>query len=261
MNDDQLLSLYLDGRLAPAEAAALERRLAAEPALSADLAALRRLQELSEGLAAAEAGFTADDVRLRALAHQGGRWWRRVAVAAAAVLALAITHGGAFLLGTQRGGEGKPSPVEATEAFLSRAAQLDVEAPPDRLRHMLDDLRQQTRTQLIALAEPGTAGPRVARLADAVRQLDLVLDQQEDPGFVGIAVSMIARSSLEGGPQLRFVPATAKSYTRLDPMGAGRFRFTYMQTVGGVPHVVVDEGTVPELEARHRSFEFVQEEE
>jgi len=250
------LSLYLDGRLAGDEQAALERRLAAEPALREELAALRRLQQVSEDLAPARAAFTADDVRLRAETTSGRRW-ARAAVAVAAVLLLALTHGVVFHLGTKRGVDAERLRVHAAEELLSRAAELDPEAPPERLRVQLADLRAEIRPQLIALdSDPA---PRAAHLADALRRVDFALEQQRDPGISGIAVSLIARSSLaEGGPQIRFVPRTG-SYTRVAPIGGDRYRLVFIETLDGVPRMAVDEGTREELERRHASIRFAGE--
>ncbi|MHC4133650.1 MAG: anti-sigma factor family protein [Planctomycetota bacterium] len=256
MNDRDLdLSLYLDGRLSGEEKAALERRLAAEPALREELDALRRLQELSQDLSPARAAFTADDVRLRARAR-GGRRWARAAAALAAVLLLALTHGVVFHLGTKRGVDGERSRVQAAEELLARAAELNPEAPPERLRVQLADLRDEIRPQLVAL--DNDPAPEALRLAEALRHMEYALDQQRDPGIQGITVSFIARSSLEGGPQLRFVPQTG-SYTRVAPIGGNRYRLVFIRTENGAPMVAVDEGTREELERRHASLRFAGE--
>ena len=256
MNDrEQDLSLYLDGRLSGDAKAAFERRLAADPALRRELDALRRLQELSQDLPMARAAFTADDVRLRSQAS-GGRRWARAAAALAAVLLLALTHGVVFHLGTKRGVDVERSRVHAAEDLLARAAELDPEAPPERLRIQLADLREEIRPQLIAL--DNDPAPRAAQLAETLRRMDFALEQQRDPGISGIAVLLIARSSLEGGAQIRFVPQTG-SYTRVAPIGGNRYRLLYIRTEDGVPRMAVDEGTPEELEGRHASLRFTGE--
>jgi anti-sigma factor RsiW len=45
MTDEELISEYLDGRLGAADAAGLERRLAAEPGLAARLRVLRAMKD------------------------------------------------------------------------------------------------------------------------------------------------------------------------------------------------------------------------
>jgi hypothetical protein len=256
VNEPELdLSLYLDGRLTGDAKAAFERRLAAEPELRHELDALRRLQEFSEVLPPARASFTADDVRLRARATSGRRW-ARAAVAVAAVLLLALTHGVVFHLGTKRGVGVERSRVQAAEDLLARAARLDPEAPPERLRVQLADLYDEIRPQLIAL--DNDPAPEALRLAEALRHMEYAFDQQRDPGFLGITVSLIARSSLEDGPQLRFVPRTG-SYTRVAPIGGNRYRLVFIRTENGVPMIAEDEGTREELERRHASFRFAGE--
>ena len=256
MNDRDIdLSLYLDGRLSADEKGAFERRLAAEPALREELNALRRLQEVSQDLPPARAEFTADDVRLLAQAR-GGRRWARAAIAVAAVLLLALTHGVVFHLGTRRGVDGERSRVQAAEELLARAADLDPEAPPERLRLQLADLRDEIRPQLIAL--DNDPAPRAVQLTEALRHIDFAMDQQRDPGFLGITVSLIARSSLEGGPPLRFVPRTGSSAS-VAPLGGGLYRLVFIRTQDGVPRMAMDEGTRDELERRHPSLRFAGE--
>ena len=94
-----------------------------------------------------------------------------------------------------------------------------------------------------------------ARLAEALRHMEFALDHQRDPGISGITVSFIARASLEGGPQVRFVPQTG-SYTRVAPIGGNRYRLVFIQTVDGVARMAFDEGTPEELEGRHASIRF-----
>lgn len=107
--DDGILTAYLDGELAAAERAALERRLAVEPALQA------RLEELRRGARAFQPAYeallsAAPAERLQAMlaelsvsnADAGrqsarGRWRRLAAIAAAIVIFLAGGLAGYFL--------------------------------------------------------------------------------------------------------------------------------------------------------------------
>jgi hypothetical protein len=148
------------------------------------------------------------------------------------------------------------SRVQAAEELLARAAKLDPEAPPDRLRVQLADLHDEIRPQLLALDDD--PAPEAVRMAEALRSMDFALDQHRDPGISGITVAFIARSSLEGGPQVRFVPRTG-SYTRLAPIGGNRYRLLFMRFQDGVPRIAVDEGTRTELEERH-AYSFAKEE-
>ncbi len=250
---DLELSLYLDGRLSGEGRAAFERRLDAEPELKEQLEALRRLQALSQDLPPSQANFTADDVRLRARAKTGR--WMRAAAALAAVLLLALTHGVVFHLGTRRGVTAERSRVREAEELLARAAELDPEAPPERLRIQLADLHEEIRPQLVALDRD--PAPEAARRAETLRHIEFALDQQRDPGISAITVSIIAKSSLAGGPQVRFVPRTGR-YTRLAPIGGDRYRLVFIRTEDGVPMMAVDEGTREELQARH-AYHFANE--
>ncbi len=250
MNDDTSLSLFLDGRLPAGEAAAFEARLAKEPALRARLDAMRRLQARSGGLAAAVAAFSADDVRVRAAFRPAGAW-RRLGVAAAAVLALAATHAGVYHVGARRGAEverADRASLEQTAALLERAADLDVAAPPNELEGELDTLRQEIPTRLVALSR--AQEPEAVRYADALRRMDLALEEPRDPAFVCLEVKVIANASLGTGAQLGYVPATATDYMRLVPAGNGRFQLIFVEDVNGTPRMMVDEGTPAELEAR-----------
>ncbi len=251
MNDDLLLSLYVDARLEDAEFAAFEQRLAAEPALRARLDVLRRLQALSAGLAPASAAFSADDVRVRSeFRPRGG--WRRLGLAAAAVLALAATHAGVYLAGARRGAEAEQAArasLAETAALLERAADLDIAAPPGQLEGELATLRQQIPTRLVALSR--AQEPEALQYADALRQMDLALEEQRDPAFVCLQVALIARTSLGGGARLTLVPASATNYYRVMPAGNGRYQVIFIENVNGTPRTIVDEGTPEELEARH----------
>jgi hypothetical protein len=251
VNDDLRLSLFLDGRLPVEEAAAFETRLAAEPALRARLDAMRRLQQLSAGLGHASAAFCGDDVRVRAeVAPHGG--WRRLGLAAAAVLALAVTHAGVYLAGARRGAEAERAErasVEQAAALLERAAELDIAAPPDELVGEIDALRREIPTRLIALSEARL--PEAVLMADKLRQvMNLAVEEQRDPAFVCLRIAMVARSTLDGGAQVTFIPASATDYDRAFDLGGGRFRVICVEIENGTPRAIVDEGTPEEIETR-----------
>ncbi|ETX30406.1 anti-sigma factor family protein [Roseivivax isoporae] len=132
---DEILMAYADGELPPAEASALEARLAAEPDLAERLrlftgtrdalsaAAARRAEApLPEGMearlraamAGAAAGRSTDNVvPLRARAAtapaQGGSAWAPAAIAAS--LALAVGLAGGFILGVGSGSGPTPPPL------------------------------------------------------------------------------------------------------------------------------------------------------
>jgi hypothetical protein len=251
VNDDLLLSLYLDARLRDAERVAFDARLAAEPALRARLDALRRLQALSAGLAPAAAAFCGDDVRVRSEFRPRGQW-RRLGLAAAAVLALAATHAAVYVAGARRGADAQRAArasVEETAALLERAADLDIAAPPNQLETELATLRREIPTRLVALSQSKV--PEAATYVDTLRQMGVALEERRDPAFVCLEVALIARTSLEGGAQLRYVPATATDYARVVPAGNGRFQWILIENVNGTPRMIVDEGTPEELEARH----------
>jgi hypothetical protein len=248
VNDDLLLSLYLDGRLDEAARAAFEGRLAAEPALRARLDALGRLQALSARLAPAAAAFSGDDVRLRALGRGTGRW-ARLGLAAAAALALVATHAGVYVAGARRGADAeraRQASVARTEEILERAAMLDAAAPPERLEDELQTLRQAIPPLLVALER----APEAALQADVLRRMDATLRRRSDAGLAAIAVQSMARTVGEA-PQLRLVPATATDYTRVFPLADGRYRILCITNVNDTPRTIEDEGTPEELEARY----------
>lgn len=253
MNDDLRLSLFMDGRLPDRERVTFEARLATDPALRARLDALKGLEALSRGLAPAAAAFSADDVRVRA-EFRPKSGWRRLGVAAAAVLALAATHAAVYVAGARRGAateQAERASVEETAAFLERTAALDIAAPANQLEDELRTLRREIPTQLVALSR--ARQPEAVQYADALRQMqtDLAVGQQRDPGFLCLRVAAIAQSSLDGGTQWRLVPATATNYVRVVPAGVGRYRVILIENVNETPRTVVDEGTPEELEARH----------
>jgi hypothetical protein len=251
VNDELRLSLHLDGRLPDEERPAFERRLEAEPLLRARLDAMRRLQALSAGLAPVSASFGADDVRVRAQLRPSGGW-RRAGLAAAAVLALAVTHAGVYWAGARRGAEAQRAArasIEATEALLDRAAEIDIAAPPEELRTEIATLRQEIPARLVALSR--AREPEAARLADVLRQIDVTLEtpRTPDPAFLCLQVKMIV-TSLDVGAQLRLVPGTATNYTRVLSAGEGRYQVIIVEDVNGTPRTIVYEGTPEELEAR-----------
>jgi hypothetical protein len=258
VNDELELSLHLDGRLPPDRAEVLARRLEAEPELRARFETMQRLQALSAGLGFAQAEFTADDVRRR----RTGRTWWRAAAAVAAVALLALTHGSAFLLGTRRAPapEVSRTPLDETEDLLARAARIDPAAPPAELRSQLIGLRERIRPlpdQLNSWQAPAPQRRRAAEYHEALVQLELAFEEVSDPAFRAVAVASIARSSLEGELPARFLPATARSYARADPLGGGRFRIVVVRPVDGVQRLIVDEGTAAELEERHEGVRFI----
>jgi hypothetical protein len=138
--------------------------------------------------------------------------------------------------------------LERTEALLERAAMLDAAAPPEQLDHELRSLKREIPPLLHSLAQ--AQEPAAAQCADALRQMDLVIRQQQDAGLATILVTSIARTVGET-PQLRFVPATATDYTRVLPLAGGRFRIYCVTNVNDTPRTIADEGTPEELEARY----------
>jgi hypothetical protein len=259
VKDELLLSLYLDGRLDPAATEGLKRRLEADPALGERLAALQRLQEAASGLEFEGGDFTAEEVRVRLGRSARPRW--RWPVAAAAILALAMTHAGAYTLGgrSEERVAVRPDPILETERLLARASRLDAGAPHERLQSELGDLRRDIRLaslpSRLASYENGDRGRRRAsELADALSQLEMVLDRFDDPGFRVMMITGIARESLTGEISLRILPASARSYTRVLPVGRDRFRVYVVDTHDG--RVLADEGTLEELRRRHTDVGF-----
>lgn len=96
------LSAYLDGELSAAEAAALERELTGDPALQADLDAMRGVSErlgledadyrAAQGIRAAVRGRLVE--RRRRSGVPLARWWWIPASAAAAALTFVALHVG-----------------------------------------------------------------------------------------------------------------------------------------------------------------------
>ena len=276
--DEYLLSLLLDGRLPAAEADAVRARLAADPALQQRFQAMERLQALSAGLTPPTAGFDAADVLGRpATAARRNVWWMRAGVAAAAVLLLALSHGSAYLLGAHRGrdatdaprdvrvtGEdtftGRADPIANTEALLTRASNLDPDQPYEKLRGKLVGLRRHMRALPPALARWAEDRPpqraRASQLAEALVHLEIAFEEVKDPGFLSIAVASIAKKSLSGEAEMRFVPANAQSFSRIVALTGGRFRVAFVRERDGMPRLISDEGTLEELKQRH-DIEFV----
>ncbi|MCK6460344.1 MAG: hypothetical protein L6Q95_10680, partial [Planctomycetes bacterium] len=190
-------------------------------------------------------------VRVRAeFAPKGGL--RRWGLAAAAVLALAATHAGVYWAGARRGAEDERAvraSIEATEALLDRAAEIDIAAPPEELRTEIATLRQEIPMRLVALSR--AREPEAARLVDVLRQIGLTLEtpRTPDPAFLCLQVKAIVTSS-DTGAQLRLVPATATSYVRVLDAGEGRYQVFFVEDVNGTPRTTVDEGTPEELETR-----------
>ena len=137
--DDEWLSAYLDGELGPAEASALEARIARDPALAAELDAAHDVVVALRGLDAVEPppGFTA---RLQASLRQElgtgtvvtvSRWrrWAAVTSAAAALVAVGLVGGallwrdgdpGAQAVRTPAVTRMDPTPVLADEAEVRK---------------------------------------------------------------------------------------------------------------------------------------------
>ncbi len=97
------LSAYLDGELSPTAAAALERELAVDPALQADLDVLRRLSgrlavededyRAAQGIRAAVRGRLAEPGRRRGVSLARW-WWIPAAATVAAVSFVALRAAG-----------------------------------------------------------------------------------------------------------------------------------------------------------------------
>jgi len=222
----------------------------------------RRLQELAKSLPVAEADFTADDVRVRLGRAAGARRWQRWGIAAAVVLALAVSHAGAFLLGG-RGEEPvaqAPDPMVQTERILTRAAQLDPGAPPQLLSDELGALRREIQlTSLPQQLQTFQAGPdsRASRLANALVQFEQVFELVDDPGLRAVMAVNIARVSLHSEGSVRMLPGSAKTYTKVVPLDGGTHFRVWIVDPGRNRVLVDDQGTVDDLRKRHPNIRFV----
>ena len=142
-----------------------------------------------------------------------------------------------------------------TERILTRASQLDENLPYDVLATKLGGLRRDIIMAGLParLNEPDDA--RAPRMADALVQLELVLDSMKDPGFRVMMVTSIARASLGGKASVRLLPAGTRSYTHVSPLPGDRFRVYVVDATRGV--MVHDEGTLKELRRLHPEIQFV----
>lgn len=227
VNDEERISLHLDGRLSEP----------LEPRLRERLEEAQRLQAMAAGLSFTSAGFTADDVRERL----GRRKPRRAGWIAAAVLLLAVSHWAAFRLGHE---PAERDPIAETEQFLRRATLVDAGAPVEQLETELADLRGFLRASDLPFRLAAEEGPRAAQLEEGLVQLETAFEQYRDPGFLGILVSRIGREYLEGMPATRFVPSSVDRYARVTSLGDGRYRVTVVRSGEGMH---VHEGTREEL--------------
>lgn len=212
-----------------------------------------RLDELSR-LPETKARFTAEDVLVRAgRTRPRARWsW---AAAAAAVFLLAVTHAAAFLFGQQQAEPPLASnPVDETERVLREMAALDAAAPHDKLERKLIDLRGELEERLPLLhsdAVPPADRSRADRLATVAGHVGIAFEQVDDPGFRALAVRRLAGQALGGNLRFALIPATAESYERVTPLDNGRFRVILVRD----GRLLVDTGTIEEIEARHPGLE------
>jgi hypothetical protein len=213
-----------------------------------------KLQELAESLPFARAEFDADDVRERLGARATPAPYRRVA-AAAAVFLLVLTHAAAFWAGGRDVDlpAAAADPVVETERILTRASELDPGAPHALLSDELGALRRDI--QLAGL--PGRLqladDVRAQRFVEALEQFEQAFELVDDPAFRVLMVSGIARASLRGERSVRVLPSTARSFSRVVPVGGAQFRIYVVDSEG---RVLEDEGTPEALRRRHPELRF-----
>lgn len=227
MNDDERISLHLDGRLPEP----------LDPSLRARFEEAKRLQAMAADLEFTRAEFTADDVRERL----GRRKPRRARWIAAAVVLLAASHWMAFQLGH---GPAERDAIAETEALLRRATLVDSGAPVEQLQVDLMDLRNTLEHSDLPFRLAQNTNSRAAQLEEGLVQLETAFEQYRDPGFLGILVARIGREYLEGEPATRFIPSSVNRYAQATSLGDGRYRVTVVRAGEGVR---VHEGTREEL--------------
>lgn len=136
------LAAYLDGHLAEDEAARLEARLAADPALLDEVLALREALEIETvpaGVVARAQALRPEKKERSAPSAARGSWfgglfgvWLRPAFSAFAVVVLALACAGAFELGRYQGEQ-----LDTTRSAGQSAEARDSDVPVDLL---LEDL-------------------------------------------------------------------------------------------------------------------------
>jgi anti-sigma factor RsiW len=136
--DELLLNAYLDGELAPIEAARFEQRLAKEPGLAAEVDARRALSDRLRSGAAED--VPSDDLRRRIMARIGGaperkaRPWARSWSSLAASFLVGALLGGGLIFGAlnDQGGEDVASQVVSAHIRALMAPQSFDVASSDR---------------------------------------------------------------------------------------------------------------------------------
>lgn len=231
MNDEERISLHLDGRLTEP----------LEPRLRARFEEAQRLQAMAANLEFTRADFTAEDVRERL----GRRKPRRVGWIAAAALLLVASHWAAFRLGHS---PAERDAIAETEALLRRATLVDAGAPVEQLQVDLMDLRNSLEHSDLPFRLAENKDRRAAQLEEGLVQLETAFDQYRDPGFLGILVARIGREYLEGEPATRFIPSSVNRYTQATPLGDGRYRVTVVRPGQSVR---IHEGTPEELRGQN----------
>lgn len=181
--DPDLLAALADGSLPPDEAAALEARIAADPAAAADLAAQRLVQA---GLAALPAVVLTDEERSRLHATVAERIgiagsgvataprrrrvaWGAVAVGASALLALVAFGPVAGMLGEEKSGDDGGM---LTAAITTAADQSEFDAAP---------LGLPPATPEVAGADGMPEGDAVARASESTPVVEDLMILKGDP--------------------------------------------------------------------------------